>query len=86
MLKKNCQGFKVYPPETFYLIPWWNWTMYFDSHYNDKLSVMSENSYIIHVWNKHSKNTQVDVKADVPYSIFAKTYCPKVFAECDDYF
>lgn len=86
MLNKNCNGFKVYPPETFYVVPWPKWHMYFDPSYNNKLLKMVNNSYAIHVWNKHSVSTKINVTQDVPYSIFAKKYCPKVFAECNTYF
>lgn len=86
MLKKDCKGFKVYPPEVFYPVEWWNWKMYFDSKYNKKMLNITRNSYVIHVWNKHSVNTKIKINSEVPYSIFAKKYCPKVFAECDEYF
>ncbi|XP_031353901.1 lactosylceramide 4-alpha-galactosyltransferase-like isoform X2 [Photinus pyralis] len=86
MLKKDCRGFKVYPPEAFYPVEWWNWKMYFDSKYNEKMLNITRNSYVIHVWNKHSVNTKIKINSEVPYSIFAKKYCPKVFAECEEYF
>ncbi|KAF5285510.1 hypothetical protein FQR65_LT13207 [Abscondita terminalis] len=86
MLSKDCQGFKVYPPESFYPIPWTKWHMYFDSAYNKEIYNFTRNSYAIHVWNKHSVSTKIKVDTDVPYSLFAKQFCPKVFAECKESF
>lgn len=86
MLKKDCQGFTVYPPEMFYPVPWWNWTMYFEERHLTEVLSMSEKSYAIHVWNKHSTNTLIPVNSKIPYAVIAKEHCPKVFAACDKYF
>ncbi|KAK4873856.1 hypothetical protein RN001_013216 [Aquatica leii] len=86
MLTKDCQGFKVYPPESFYPVPWRDWHMYFDSKNNYKMCNITKNSYAIHVWNKHSVNTKIKVDTEVPYTLFAKEFCPKVFAECKESF
>lgn len=87
MQKKDCQGFTVYPPEYFYPIPWWNWTMYFKEEFYNHVLNMSKNSYAVHVWNKHSGLTKVPTKEKkIPYIHFAKNNCPKVFNACEGYF
>lgn len=86
MVHKFCQGFTVYPPEYFYPIPWWNWTIYFDEQYAQSIKSITKNSYVIHVWNKHSSTKKIKIGSKVPYAMFAEEYCPKVFNECDIYF
>lgn len=87
MQKKDCQGFTVYPPEYFYPVAWWNWTMYFREEFFDQVLDMSKKSYAIHVWNKHSSETKVPTEhLRIPYAYFAKNNCPKVFEACDGFF
>ncbi|RZC37848.1 Gb3 synth and/or Gly transf sug domain containing protein, partial [Asbolus verrucosus] len=86
MLTEECQGFKVYPTEAFYAIPWWNWTMYFDEGSTEDVLSRSRSSYVIHVWNKHSVHNKIPIGARAPYLLFAQKYCPKVFEECDEFF
>ncbi|KAJ8923153.1 hypothetical protein NQ315_001707 [Exocentrus adspersus] len=86
MVHKDCQGFTVYPPDKFYAVPWWNWTMYFDESSTKAVSSLSKNSFIIHVWNKHSERTKIPVTTQAPYLLYAKQYCPKVVQECHEYF
>lgn len=86
MLQKYCQGFTVYAPEYFYPVPWWNWTIYFDTKYSEAIKSLTKNSYVIHVWNKHSSNKKINVGCKVPYALYAEKYCPKVYKECDNLF
>ncbi|KAG5876026.1 hypothetical protein JTB14_009815 [Gonioctena quinquepunctata] len=86
MIKKDCLGFKVYPTDRFYAVPWWKWKMFFDSNVTDTVLKLTENSYAIHVWNKHSVNTKIPLTSDVSYISHARTFCPKVVEECDEFF
>ncbi|CAH1115992.1 unnamed protein product [Phaedon cochleariae] len=86
MINKDCQGFTVYPPDRFYAVPWWNWTMYFNEENKEAVINLSNNSYAIHVWNKHSVDTKIPLTSNVPYLYFARKYCPKVVEECDEFF
>lgn len=86
MVKKHCKGFKVYPTDKFYAIPWWKWRMYFDETLTDHVFNWSVNSYAIHVWNKHSARLKVPISSKMPYLLYAKQYCPKVVQECHEYF
>lgn len=87
MLRKDCEGFKVYPPDHFYPVAWWNWTKYFKEEYLEEVLRRTEKSYAVHVWNKHSADTKVPTKdGRVPYVYFAKRNCPRVFQACGEYF
>lgn len=81
-----CDDFKIYPPETFYPIPWPSWEYYFKEKYFPKVMNATLNSYIIHVWNKHSTSLRLPLNSKSAYSMFAKKFCPKVYKECDEYF
>ncbi|XP_063915919.1 lactosylceramide 4-alpha-galactosyltransferase-like isoform X2 [Zophobas morio] len=84
---RDCAGgFKIYPSEAFYPVPWYNWTMYFMEEYVRDVEVMTEDSFVVHVWNKLSFERKVPVGAKVPYVLFAQKFCPKVYQECERYF
>ena len=82
MVARRCQGFRVFPKKAFYPISWWDWEMYFDEKDTQKVLNISKNSYVIHVWNKHSGNKRVEVKGKTAYAIFAQKFCPKVVEQC----
>ncbi|XP_072391096.1 lactosylceramide 4-alpha-galactosyltransferase-like [Diabrotica undecimpunctata] len=86
MVNKDCGGFKAYPPNSFYPVPWQNWKMYFDENSTEAVVNLAKDSIAIHVWNKHSEQTKLPLSSDAPYIHFAKKYCPKVIAAIDEYF
>lgn len=87
MLDKNCKGFKVYPPNKFYAIPYWDWSWFFDSNHFDDVKRLTVNSSLIHVWNGFSSSVKISLNAsNIAYLEFAKQYCPNVLSECTQYF
>ncbi|KAF2906057.1 hypothetical protein ILUMI_00120 [Ignelater luminosus] len=86
MLNQSCSGFTVYPPKFFYPVPWRQWKTYFDSKMNNKIMNIIKDSYVVHVWNRFSEQQKISLNYDVPYTILAKRYCPKVIAECEYFF
>lgn len=77
---------KIYPPETFYPVPYGNWQAYFNDEDANKIENVTKNSYTIHVWNKLSASYSITGNSKSAYAVFAEKYCPKVFRECDMYF
>nr|CAI5858347.1 unnamed protein product [Callosobruchus analis] len=86
MITKDCQGFQVYPPDRFYAVPWTKWHMYFDENATRTVFNMSKNSYIIHVWNKHSQVEELPLDSEAAYMVYAKKFCPRVVAQCREGF
>ncbi|KAF5285513.1 hypothetical protein FQR65_LT13210 [Abscondita terminalis] len=86
MLTKDCDGFKVFPHSSFYPVPFNWWKLYFESESLNYINYLTTNSYTVHIWNKLSGNTKIRVGDSVPYTLFAKKHCPKVFAECKELF
>lgn len=86
MTPENCLGFKVYPPNGFYAVPWPMWSMFFDVDKYNKTMEMTKDSIAIHVWNKHSKQRKLKVGTKAAYGVIAEKNCPKVYLSTNDYF
>ncbi|XP_022183868.1 lactosylceramide 4-alpha-galactosyltransferase isoform X1 [Nilaparvata lugens] len=80
MTLEQCKGFRVFPPEAFYPIPWREWKLYFDAERSESTMRQLENSYVIHVWNKFSITANVTVGSKQPYGLVASKYCPVTYA------
>ena len=76
-----CDGFRIFPANFFYPIHWRMWKDYFvkTKFLSDKIMKKISHSYAIHVWNKFSASTPVEINSLQPYAIVAKKNCPKVF-------
>lgn len=86
MSPENCRGMNVYPPSSFYAIPWQKWHWFFDSQYTKKALQVIKDSPVIHVWNKHSTKEKIRVGSSVAYGIAAEQHCPAVYGSCGKYF
>lgn len=86
MSNERCNGFRVYPPNEFYAIPWRNWSWFFEQNYTKQTLSMTKDSLAIHVWNKHSIKKKLKVGSKVAYGIIAEKHCPNVYKSCGKYF
>lgn len=84
----NCKDFTVFHPSVFYPIPWREWAQYFTRVKEVKDAVMQKvkNSYAIHVWNKHSTHTPVEIGSIQPYGLIAESQCPHVYSSLKNVF
>lgn len=80
MNKQTCKGFTVFGPEVFCPISWFDWKLYFNENTSKETMSKLENSMGIHVWNRHSKHTDVIVGSKQPYGLIAQKYCPNIFS------
>lgn len=76
---QKCQKFMVYGVEAFCPISWMDWQLYFNSNSSEETMAKLEGSMGIHVWNLHSKHTNVIVGSKQPYALVARKYCPNIF-------
>ncbi|XP_067627297.1 lactosylceramide 4-alpha-galactosyltransferase [Eurosta solidaginis] len=83
---KRCMGFHVMPRDAFYAIPWRNWEHFFEAQYLTETMNRLQDSYVAHVWNKHSKQRRIKVGANAAYGILAQKHCPRVYAASGEYF
>ncbi|XP_015511780.2 lactosylceramide 4-alpha-galactosyltransferase isoform X1 [Neodiprion lecontei] len=86
MTTVRCHGFTVYPPSTFYPIHYKKWKRYFDETDRNSTFKMLEDSLVIHVWNKLSKDQKINVGSQAPYAVIAQKHCPKVYSHCGKVF
>lgn len=80
MNEKSCKGFMVFEPEAFCPISWLDWKQYFNTNTTEEIMDKIENSIGIHVWNKHSKHTDIIVGSKQPYGLVAQKYCPNIYS------
>ena len=85
MSPNKCLGITVLLPEAFYPIPWRQWKQYFTEDTSVCQSVLKklEDSYIAHMWGKHSWNAQFRETTNV-YSILAQKHCPLTYNNIGD--
>lgn len=86
MTSKRCLGFKVYPLDAFYAVRWWNWEQFFKEEYSNDVLKLTNDSIIVHVWNKHSSNKSIKVGSKAAYAILAEKHCPRVYSSSGKYF
>lgn len=86
MTRDRCYGFNVYPPSAFYAIPWRQYQAFFNESAAHHTLQRLADSFIAHVWNKHSHKLKLKVGSTAAYAQLAATHCPKVFSSCGDYF
>lgn len=83
---KRCMGFKVYPIEAFYAIPWLEWSHYFEPTLLEQTLARTKNSFVAHVWNKHSIQRQIKTGTKCAYGVMAAEHCPRVYKAAGEYF
>lgn len=76
----------VYPPETFYPLPWDDWHDYFDAGALTETLHRIKDSYIIHVWNDVSRGHTFKVGTPTAYGQLADEKCPKSYRSGIEYF
>ncbi|CAH1408177.1 unnamed protein product [Nezara viridula] len=85
MGKLDC-GLTVHPPNTFYPIPYWEWEEFFDETAWPRIKDQLNNTYILHFWNKLTKDSVIYVGSQQPYGIIAANYCSPIYYKNGDEF
>lgn len=86
MTRDRCYGFKVYPPNAFYAIPWRQYARFFNESQTDQVLEQLKESFVAHVWNKHSQKIKLNVGSKSAYAKLAESHCPKVYTNCGEWF
>lgn len=86
MTRNRCTGFKVFPIEAFYAIPWPKWEHFFDPSFTESVLNRTKNSIAVHIWNRHSTGKVINVGSKAAYAEFAEKHCPKVYKASGTYF
>lgn len=83
---KRCMGFNVYPINAFYAIPWRQWADFFEPELLTQTMARTKDSYVAHIWNKHSIKRPIQVGTKCAYSLMAEMHCPRVYKAAGEYF
>lgn len=86
MTRERCRGFHIYPPESFYPLPFPKWQNYFEPGALDETLHTTNNSYIVHVWNDISKHVKIKVGSPTAYGVIADQKCPRSYRASGEYF
>ncbi|KAK4874654.1 hypothetical protein RN001_014014 [Aquatica leii] len=72
---KDCNGFKILPPETFYYVPWEDWELFFKTQdFDELLKSILKKSYVVYVWNKMSNHVLARTKPNSLYNTLGKNF------------
>lgn len=87
MTPAKCLGFEVFSRNAFYAIPSTSWQIFFNPNATQKTLRMTNNSVIVHVWNKLSSGKRIQKRQKMSaYEIIASKNCPKVYETLGNYF
>lgn len=81
-----CEGLSLLDQNICYPVGGLEWEKNFKEETSDVVFDQIRGSYMIHFWNKLSKEIKLDCNSKSAYTLLAKKYCPKSFELCKKYF
>ncbi|KAG1683640.1 Lactosylceramide 4-alpha-galactosyltransferase [Nymphon striatum] len=81
--REMCEGSRLLPSKSFYVVPWKDWSYLFHRYWTESLleEIIKHKSYSVHFYNKISKKRIVKFNSFSLIEVLAKNHCPKVYAE-----
>ncbi|EDW54088.1 lactosylceramide 4-alpha-galactosyltransferase isoform X1 [Drosophila sechellia] len=83
---KRCMGFKVFGRGAFYAVPWKRWRDFFEPEKLEQTMARCKDSYVVHVWNKHSSKLPIKQGSKNAYALYAEQNCPRSYKAAGEYF
>ncbi|KAH8260813.1 hypothetical protein KR038_001167 [Drosophila bunnanda] len=83
---KRCLGFKVFGRGAFYAVPWKQWRDFFEPEKLSQTMALTKDSYVVHVWNKHSSTLKIKRGTKSAYAKYAEQNCPRAYKASGEYF
>ncbi|XP_017024672.1 lactosylceramide 4-alpha-galactosyltransferase [Drosophila kikkawai] len=83
---KRCLGFKVFGRGAFYAVPWKQWRDFFEPEKLPQTMALTKDSYVVHVWNKHSSTLKIKRGTKSAYAKYAEQNCPRAYKASGEYF
>ncbi|OPJ66350.1 lactosylceramide 4-alpha-galactosyltransferase [Patagioenas fasciata monilis] len=80
-----CKGVSALPPETFYPIRWQDWKKLFEAISSSDLHNLLKNTYAVHIWNKKSHGTRLEITSQALLAHLYSQFCPATFAQIKDF-
>ncbi|XP_010713700.1 lactosylceramide 4-alpha-galactosyltransferase isoform X1 [Meleagris gallopavo] len=76
---KSCKGVSALPREAFYPIRWQDWKKYFEVVSSTELNELLKNTYAVHVWNKKSQGTRLEITSQALLAQLHSHFCPATY-------
>ncbi|XP_061864338.1 lactosylceramide 4-alpha-galactosyltransferase isoform X2 [Colius striatus] len=75
----SCKGVSALPREAFYPIRWQDWKKYFEVVSSSELHHLFNNTYAVHVWNKKSQGTRLEITSQALLAQLYSHFCPATY-------
>ncbi|XP_009647059.1 lactosylceramide 4-alpha-galactosyltransferase isoform X2 [Egretta garzetta] len=72
----SCKGVRALSPEVLYPIFWGDWKKLFDTVNSSELHRLLKNTYAVHVWNKLSHGTRLEITSQAFLAQLYSQFCP----------
>ncbi|XP_005040313.1 PREDICTED: lactosylceramide 4-alpha-galactosyltransferase-like [Ficedula albicollis] len=77
----SCQGVRALAPEVVYPIPWQGWKKLFEAVSASEFHKLLQNTYAVHVWNKLSHKTKLEIPSQALLAQLYSQFCPATYAK-----
>ncbi|NXV48048.1 A4GAT galactosyltransferase, partial [Uria aalge] len=75
----SCKGVSALPREAFYPIRWQDWKKYFEVVSSSELHHLFNNTCAVHVWNKKSQGTRLEITFQALLAQLHSQFCPATY-------
>ncbi|CAN0027035.1 unnamed protein product [Bubo scandiacus] len=72
----SCKGVSALPQEAFYPVRWEDWHKLFEAISSSELHRLINNTYAVHVWNKLSHGTRLEITSQALLAQLYSQFCP----------
>ncbi|NXX82872.1 A4GAT galactosyltransferase, partial [Urocolius indicus] len=76
----SCKGVSALSPEALYPVPWEDWKKLFEAISSLELQKLLKNTYAVHVWNKLSHGTRLEISSQALLAQLYSQFCPATYA------
>ncbi|XP_062346926.1 lactosylceramide 4-alpha-galactosyltransferase-like [Cinclus cinclus] len=77
----RCKGVRALAPEVVYPIPWQDWKKLFEAVSASELHKLLKNTYAVHIWNKLSHGTKLEIPSQALLAQLYSQFCPATYAK-----
>ncbi|NXH51033.1 A4GAT galactosyltransferase, partial [Dicaeum eximium] len=77
----RCKGVSALAPEVVYPIPWQDWRKLFEAVSALELHQLLKNTYAVHIWNKLSHGTKLEIPSQALLAQLYSQFCPATYAK-----
>ncbi|NXO04043.1 A4GAT galactosyltransferase, partial [Rhinopomastus cyanomelas] len=77
----SCKGVSALSSEAFYPVRWEDWKRLFEAISSSELHELLKNTYALHVWNKLSHGTRLEIASQALLAQLYSQFCPATHAK-----